>query len=517
MDALTPSGDVLDSTRFYSNSPSPSHSSPSTADDGILEESDYEEENQHYSSAPSFTIDSYDINDIAASPGRAAKHQSHAFTMTRSLRSSKRTPSISENSTNPGSSQSATASIAASSSMAPEGTPNDSQAPSGPQTRKSGRPKTPTSAAHPNSAPVRKSNRKTVVPKIEDTETSETTDSRATSSLAEDPVDELVSRGTRRSTAASENPLTASATTGRKTRSVKAVPGATDDSIVSMANGKSIVPLKRQPARSRGRAQESMTNDGPSTSTSAEPEASSILLGKRKLTDSEGSISVTGSTEHKDSPKTSGVGLEDEHQDKKRRAGSPNLLEIPVMKDAPTPEVEGEAAANPETTVEVVVPKRRGRPRLGAPKAVKIKAPGRPKAPSRQSSVIGSKIVKKGRRGGPGRRKKSKNLLVEAAYERQLDLRVAYRDVMRLVKTGLDVIAKKSAKMMHADGHYHEKQPEYKQTLAALDAKRQERYKRLDEYHVTRLEIHKQDLVAGVAAANNQFRVCMILRIQVTC
>lgn len=72
------------------------------------------------------------------------------------------------------------------------------------------------------------------------------------------------------------------------------------------------------------------------------------------------------------------------------------------------------------------------------------------------------------RRGGPGRKKQSDNYMLQSAYERQHDLKVAYSKVARVIRAANERLAEICLERMRDDPTYHIQQPEHKQVVEGL-------------------------------------------------
>jgi hypothetical protein len=91
---------------------------------------------------------------------------------------------------------------------------------------------------------------------------------------------------------------------------------------------------------------------------------------------------------------------------------------------------------------------------------------------SRQDSGIPETAVKKsGGRGGRGK-KTSANHMVQVAYDRQADLKQNYKEVARIVRVGLDLLAEKSLDMLRDDPLHHTKVREFRKVSRDLDNRR---------------------------------------------
>lgn len=90
---------------------------------------------------------------------------------------------------------------------------------------------------------------------------------------------------------------------------------------------------------------------------------------------------------------------------------------------------------------------------------------------SRQNSGAPEPTRKPAGRGGR-RKKTSSNLQVQAAYDRQVQLRQNYREVMKMVRYGLEIISEKSLDKVRADPDHYREVPEYEKTMHDLEAQR---------------------------------------------
>lgn len=90
---------------------------------------------------------------------------------------------------------------------------------------------------------------------------------------------------------------------------------------------------------------------------------------------------------------------------------------------------------------------------------------------SRQNSGIPETVKKSSGRGGRGK-KTSANHMVQVAYDRQAHLKQNFKEVARMVRVGLDILAEKSLDMVRDDPLYYQKVPEFQKVRADLDARR---------------------------------------------
>ena len=87
----------------------------------------------------------------------------------------------------------------------------------------------------------------------------------------------------------------------------------------------------------------------------------------------------------------------------------------------------------------------------------------------------------KGSRGRGGHRvKRSGNPRIQVLYYRKQALRYHYKHVAQLQKGALDILAKKSLKMLQDDPNLYKTLPAYDQTMRELDAQYQKVQDRLD-------------------------------------
>ena len=79
---------------------------------------------------------------------------------------------------------------------------------------------------------------------------------------------------------------------------------------------------------------------------------------------------------------------------------------------------------------------------------------------SRQNSGVPETVKKPAGRGGRGKRT-SANHMVQVAYDRQAHLKQNFKEVARMVRVGLDLLAEKSLDMVREDPHLLQKVPEF--------------------------------------------------------
>lgn len=140
-----------------------------------------------------------------------------------------------------------------------------------------------------------------------------------------------------------------------------------------------------------------------------------------------------------------------------------------------TPENLDEAAEENDGSPEIQ-PVRRGRPpNRGRGRGRGRGGRGGRGGLTRANSGVMSKgtptpSTRGGYRGRGGRGKKySSNRLVQAAFDRQKDLKSAYRQVSKAVREALILITDKNLEFMKDDVKAHEKQPEFRRVLHQLD------------------------------------------------
>jgi hypothetical protein len=96
---------------------------------------------------------------------------------------------------------------------------------------------------------------------------------------------------------------------------------------------------------------------------------------------------------------------------------------------------------------------------------------GKGAALTRQNSGAPETARKPGGRGGRGK-KTSANHMVQVSYDRQAHLKQNFKEVAKMVRWGLDVLAEKSLEMVQDDPTYYREVPEYEKTMNDLDAVR---------------------------------------------
>lgn len=103
-----------------------------------------------------------------------------------------------------------------------------------------------------------------------------------------------------------------------------------------------------------------------------------------------------------------------------------------------------------------------------------------------------------GYRGRGGRGKKtSSNRLVQAAYDRQKDLKAAYKAVARIVSQGLILLTDRNLEFMKDDLEFQNNQPEYQQVQAQLNQVHNQRVIELEKSNErTRLMLENKRYMA---------------------
>jgi hypothetical protein len=110
---------------------------------------------------------------------------------------------------------------------------------------------------------------------------------------------------------------------------------------------------------------------------------------------------------------------------------------------------------------------------------------------SRQNSGIPETVKKSAGRGGRGKRT-SANHMVQVAYDRQAHLKQNFKEIARMVRAGLDILAEKSLDMVREDPHYYMKVPEFEKVRADLDARRNAVISHHDRLYNMRVEHAKK-------------------------
>jgi hypothetical protein len=82
--------------------------------------------------------------------------------------------------------------------------------------------------------------------------------------------------------------------------------------------------------------------------------------------------------------------------------------------------------------------------------------------------------------------------MVQVAYDRQAHLKQNFKEVARMVRAGLDILAEKSLDMVREDPHYYMKVPEFEKVRADLDARRNAVISRHDRLYNMRVEHAKK-------------------------
>lgn len=179
--------------------------------------------------------------------------------------------------------------------------------------------------------------------------------------------------------------------------------------------------------------------------------------------------------------------------------------ETPAIADTP-PENAGDESG-PD-----VQPMRRGRPPNRGRGRGRGGRGGRGGLTRTNSSIKPKKTNSgRGRGGRGGRGKKTSSIRrVQAAYDRQKDLRSAFRTVAKAVKDGLEVLAEKNLKVMQDEPDFYKKQPQYDKVLDELDTIQEQVQQKIDakaQWELMRVQNRKE---MNDAYVNAVFQVCRV-------
>jgi hypothetical protein len=83
---------------------------------------------------------------------------------------------------------------------------------------------------------------------------------------------------------------------------------------------------------------------------------------------------------------------------------------------------------------------------------------------TRQNSNLPNK-----KKGGQGKHKQSNNQQIQGGYDRMRELKVAFKELGKIVRAANDTLAEKSIEKMQEDETYHIMQPEYAKVMTGLD------------------------------------------------
>lgn len=129
---------------------------------------------------------------------------------------------------------------------------------------------------------------------------------------------------------------------------------------------------------------------------------------------------------------------------------------------------------------------------------------------SRQNSGVPETMKKPAGRGGRGK-KTSANHMVQVAYDRQAHLKQNFKEVARMVRVGLDLLAEKSLDIVRDDPIYYQAVPEFEKVMNDLDACRNVVVSQHDRLYNMRVEHARKKKEMDDEYAKIEFEVSHML------